>query len=298
MFKLKRNLLAAVIFFLITSMYGQATRVLLNSGHNGPINALAFQQKYELLFSCGSDGTVRAWDTKTKSLVFLLQVSHLPVRMISLNPDKPQVAVVESDGLQIFRLSLWDWQQKRRLYTINLTEIPLFLRFSPQGNLLVYGKADWNGIVFLDAQEGTALPLLQEGTGIVSDVFISSTENSLLSYSPSGSIKYWDLRTRTKRAEFSTLSNLNSIGFSADGRYMTGLYEGRLVVIDLVTGRSIDQREIQNPILAKVNPVTGDILCLSSGRNPVLTLWTLSQGRLSPNITDLKPPGEIGRAHV
>lgn len=252
---------------------------------------MVYQEKFGLLFTCGEDGTVRAWDPQTKGLVFLLQVSHLPVKLIALSPVSPQVAVVESDGFQIFRLSVWDWQQRKRLYTVNLTETPLFLSYSSLGNYLLYGKTDWNGMVFLNAQNGSPLSFFTEGSGIVSSVFISGTENTILSYSPSGSLKYWDLRNGTKRAEFPTLSNISSLSFTANGRFMVGMSGNRLNIIDLVSGRTAASREIPNLQSVSIDPNNSLILTLAGGRVPALNLWSYSDGTIQPEEGPIKHPG-------
>jgi hypothetical protein len=49
--------------------------------------------------------------------VYLLQVSHLPIRALAVNPEAPEVAVIESDGLSVFRLSVWNWQNQSPVFS-------------------------------------------------------------------------------------------------------------------------------------------------------------------------------------
>ncbi len=246
---------AVLILFIlpILCISAEDSRFLINSGHSGTVSDTDFSADGKLIFSGGDDGTVRVWNSSNAQLLYRLQISHLPIRRISASTSKPYIASIESDGINSVNLSVWNWETGERLFRQRLNEIPLFLKFSPQGNFIVYGRTEWESLVFLDAETGRQLPYLTEGFGIVSSVFISDSEKTILTYSPSGNLQYWDLSTSTMKQKVQTVTNLEDISFSASARYMTA-YDGRnLVLVDLITGRKISSVSADKYICSSID---------------------------------------------
>jgi len=277
--RLRRTAILVIAFWcLVTAAgYGESKRVLINTGHSGELTAMEYQDRYGLLFTAGTEGSVRAWDPATRGLVYLLQVSHLPIRALAVNPEAPEVAVIESDGLSVFRLSVWNWQNQSPVFSVDLPELPLFLQYSPKGSFLLYGTATWNGLVLLDSRTGEPLPVLGSAPGIVSSAFMSATENTVLTYSPSGYLKYWDMRNGTLKAEIPTLSGLRDCSFTGNGRYMAALLDGDLVIVDLISGKPAVYREPSEKwSLASLRADT--LLTLSAGQPRRIVLWNVQNG--------------------
>ena len=272
------------IIFVLAVIPGFAANVSLSvdSGHNGPVNAVAFSSDESLLFSGGDDGSIKIWNTDREKLVDSFQSTHLKIRKIIVNPAKPVIAILESDGTSIFRISSWNWQNHKRLFSLELNETPLYLEYSPKGTYLLYTKTDWNSLTFLDSSSGRVQPLIRQGFGIVSYLTVSATENTLMTYSPSGSISYWDLKSASLRQSFDTLSNLKAMSISPNKRYMSASDGKRLTYIDLTNGRTVAAEDLDGIIFTETNPESGDILCYSVGTagRPVLSLWEYTGGRL------------------
>ncbi|MFW5747484.1 MAG: hypothetical protein ACOCX6_01680, partial [bacterium] len=105
-------LTAALVTINAPDLHAQEVRVVINTGHTGRVNSIAYHDSDSLLFSGGADGTLRVWDTETEKLVYLLQITHNPIEKIFLNPEAPQVGIIEKDGISSHRLSVWNWQTK------------------------------------------------------------------------------------------------------------------------------------------------------------------------------------------
>ena len=241
--------LLTVVFLICTSVFSLSAenpRFIINSGHTDLVSSLDAPAEGNLLVSGSYDGTVKVWNTANGKISYQLQVSHLPVRKTAVCPGKPIAAVVVSDGINAVDLTVWNWETGEMLFRHRLTEVPLFLKFSPQGSFIVYGKADWDSLSFLDAETGKNLNLIPDGFGIVSSVFISESEKTLLSYNNSGSIQYWDLTNGNRKAKMSTISDLEQLSFTSNGRYMTGFSGRELVLIDLTKGTKIDSVSAAN----------------------------------------------------
>ncbi|MFQ3619391.1 MAG: hypothetical protein SNJ78_00460 [Spirochaetales bacterium] len=251
----------------------EAEGVLQNS-HSGPILAMVSDESNQLLFTGGKDGTVRIWKGDPLQLIKKIQVSHLPIYGISVDSKNLRIAVLESNGFTQHFLSVWDWQRGNRLYQIQLTEPPLYMQFSPQGTYLGISKPTWQSLVLYDAETGQALPYLQEGFGIVNFFLISSSENTLLSYTPStGNLIYWNLKEGTRKATIRTLTELRSLIPLTD-RYALGFDINFLFMIDLVTGETLARANIPGIITVSVDPASEEIIILhASVEKTVIGYW-------------------------
>ncbi len=241
-----------------------AGHIVINSGHIKPVDALAVDSKNNLLFSGDENGAVKIWDTEKNHLVKNLQVSHLPIKYISVNPVNSDLAVLETDNLTTFKLSVWDWKNGKKRFTHRLSELPLSLSFSPKGSFIVYSKPDWDSLTFLNAKKGYRMEFLEGSTGIVSSVYVSASEKTILLYTPSGTIQYWDLKTgKQKITPIRTKGNLSSVVIASNGATMTGFYDGKLYLIDLVSGKVLDTAVQKNVIAADTDTSTGENAFLS-----------------------------------
>lgn len=261
-------------------------RLVVQSGHTGAVDALAYDSADALLFSGGSDGTVRAWNPTTGEEVCAIQAGHFPVLLLSVDPAASRVAVFESDGIGVFRISVWDWKLGRLLFTHDLSEAPLFLTYSPRGSYLVYGIAEWRSLTFLDAKSGEALPFFQSGFGIVTAAIVSDSERSVLTYNPAGEIDYWSLPSCALKRAFRTSPELDGVGFAANARYMVGFTDEEFDVIDLLSGAVLASAPQEGTQLLAADPDGASIVCYTGGSDresaspiaqpPELSLWTFS----------------------
>ena len=260
-----------LVILLFTTVFAHtADHIVINSGHTKPVNALMGDAKNNLLFTGDENGTVKIWDTAKNHLIKNLQISHLPIRYIAVNPVSSDIAVLVTDNLNTFKLSVWNWKKGVKKFTHRLSELPLSLTYSPKGTFIVYSKPDWNSLTFLDAEKGYRKQFLTGDTGIVSAVYVSASEKTLLLYTPSGTIQYWDLKTGNQKiAPIRTKGNLTSILFAPNGAKMTGFYNNEIYLIDLVSGTILDTAEKKGIVGAAEDFLTGNtaFLSKSGGKN-------------------------------
>ncbi len=236
-------ILLLLLFFLSISTVWSEERVLISTGHTQSINDFALNESRSTLFSAGDDGTLRVWDTDTTQLLYNLQISHLPIVKIAVHPKSSYVALVETDKINTYHLSVWNYATGKKVFSHKIQETPLFLRFSPKGSYLIYSRTDWKSLTFLDADTGSLVSVIEDGFGIVSDVFLSQSERTLLTYNSSGTIRYWNMEEGTqKTSPISTIGDLTHVQFSNNGMYMLGMKENTLYLVNLVNGR-IEARE-------------------------------------------------------
>ncbi len=219
------------------------------------------------------------WDTKTKSLIEKLQISYLTIKDITVNSTGTKLAVVETDNISSFRLSVWDLKNKVILFSHKMEGLPLFIKFSPSGKYIIYSKTDWNGLIFLDSKRGSEVPLIFEDYGIVSSVYITSSEKTLMFYSPSGNIQYWNLTNgKLKAKPIVTRKNLTSINMTEDGTLMTALDSENLYLINLQNGSTLFTEKISNVQYTKIDKLSNRLIILyKENNNYKIGIWLISR---------------------
>ncbi len=209
---------------------------LVDTSHRGTIYDLAYDGQRRLLFSAGEDGTVRIWSHDRRTLVRHLRLGAVRVLRIALHPDRPLLAAVARSTGGDDLLEVWDWQSARRLYRHRLDTAPLHVGFTSLGASLVYCRAQFDSVVFLEPATGEHQERLPAAFGIVSYVATSTNERTLMTYQPTGEIRYWDAATLAVKGVVATLPGLESIALSADKNLLVARSGDDMVAIDVVTG--------------------------------------------------------------
>ena len=252
---------------------------LVNSSHSGRINRIVYNEAQHLLFTAGEDGTVRIWEPEEGRLQRLLRLSRLPLRLMAVRPDSEQVAAVESDSLQAFRLDVWDTRREARVFETDLRDPPLFLGFSPLGRWLVYGRPEYDSLVFLDTRTWTRAPVLTQGFGIVSFALVSRNERNVMAYQSSGWITYLEIGTGRTLRRLKAPVELAAISVSPDNLHLAAAQGDNLVVVDLLSGELVAQVSLPGIQAIDFAPQGGEIACLAEGR---LSLWSFARRALTP----------------
>ena len=209
---------------------------LVNTSHRGAIHDLAYDAQWRLLFSAGDDGTVRAWSHDRRTIVRHLRLGAVRVLRIALHPESTLLAAVARSTMGDDLLEVWDWRSERRLYRHRLEEAPLHLGFTSLGSSLVYSRAQFDSVVFLDPATGQRQVRLPPAFGIVSFVATSTNERTIMTYQPTGEVRYWDAATLAVKGVVPTLPGLEAIALSADKSLLVARAGDDMVAIDVVTG--------------------------------------------------------------
>ena len=225
------------LFSVVALPVSAAPGVLVNSSHAGAVTDLQYDARRRLLFSAGDDGAVRVWSRNDGTIVQHLRLGVLPVERMALHPERTLLAAVLRSDTGGFLIEVWDWRAGHRLFRHTPTEAPLHLDFTSRGSSLVYTKAQFDSVVFLDAATGEPQHRLRFGFGIVSFVTTSTNERTIMTYQPTGRIRYWDAATASLQSEVTAPPGLEQIAISADRRLLVARSGAEIVTIDVVTGR-------------------------------------------------------------
>lgn len=221
---------------------------VLSRKHTGPVSSLAAIPGTDDFYAAGRDGFVSRFSADGFEQIW--QLSELPIIRIAVDPSGELLATYESDGFSIHRVSVWNWEAKQRLYAKRFRDSVTALSWSARGTYLIAGHSSLEGISILDGRTGALKPLFTQSPGMVNLAVTGSSENSIVTFGPSGTIRYTDLRNGTEKASYQGERDLLVPSLISNNLRITGFYGNTLYSIDATTGDTIDQYPAHNPVMA------------------------------------------------
>ncbi|GHV86549.1 hypothetical protein AGMMS50230_21570 [Spirochaetia bacterium] len=278
--------------------------------HQGKVNALIYDGKDRIL-SAGEDGFLGIWNIEDNAAEERFQLSGYALTSMVLRPGYPQIAVAESNGMGLYRISAWDYQKKKNLFILRFRDPISCLAYSAGGNFIILSAGSFagssagsfagtsagsfvktsfdrnsldaqNGVVFINPETGELLPSPENLTGPVSFTATGKSERTMISYSPSGSLSYWELSSGDEIRHFPVPAGITSPILFGNNRFFGGFDSQGLVILDAVSGKEIfrDGR-IKRGTLFPANTDKAEFFCLSpAGGNTELAGYTIdNRGR-------------------
>jgi outer membrane protein assembly factor BamB len=248
-------------------------------GHRGEVSALVCDPQGRVL-SVGADGFLEIWDTNTNAASDRFQLSPYSIISMALRPGKPQITLVENDGLGLYRVSAWDYEQKRNLFTLRFRDSISYANYSAAGNFLMVARSGRTGLAFINSETGEVLKSPQELTGTVTFAATGRSERTMITYMSSGLLSYWDLDSGEEIRRFNVPSNISSPVLLGNNRFFSGFDASGLVILDAVSGqlilreRNIPGAGAQGTIITGDNEVA-EFVCFSVSGNST-TLYHLN----------------------
>ncbi len=264
----------AALLVCAARAWAGAGGVVVDTGHQQRVSAMAYGSRDALVFSGSEDGLLIGWDVYRREPEHSIRVSHQAIRALAVHPRLPHVAVVES-GLASARLSVWDYANSRRLFARQLETAPSSLTYSSTGKYLVYTRERFDSVIFVDPLDGDRLRLFDDGFGMVSYVAFNGKDTTLMTYRPTGQVDYWDIRSGEQLLTLDSVSYLSNIHLlQPDKSVVVGSSAGRLLVADILGSRGALDFADMDGIVALAVSSTGEIACLSEDADRmVLTRW-------------------------
>jgi hypothetical protein len=228
---------------------------IVPGGHRGAINAIV--HKGDLLLSAGSDGFLEIWNTRTGGGQAVGRFQIGPHRIIAMaeRPEKDEVALLESDGMGMFRISVWNYKERRAIFSLPIRDSIGSIFYSMAGKFIIAARTGRTGIILIDSVSGNILQSPQNLTGTVSLAVTGRSERNMVVYLAGGSLSYWDLESGKETNHFDVPANLYSPILFSNNRYLAGVNADGLAVINAITGG----------LLARDNTVPAESLLCSAG---------------------------------
>jgi hypothetical protein len=207
----------------------------LPGGHRGAITAIVRDGGGRIL-SAGVDGFLEIGNDRNMAAEDRFQLSPYGIEAMVLRPGKPQITVIESDGLGLYRISAWDYETKKNLFTLRFRDSISFINYSAAGSFLIAARSGRTGVVFIHPESGEVLESPEELSGSVAFAATGRSERIMICYLTSGVLSYWNLEKKNEIRRFEAPASIRSPVLFGNNRFFGGFDLSGLLILDAVTG--------------------------------------------------------------
>lgn len=194
-------------------------------GHTAHVRASDFSSDGRLVASGSIDHSVRIWDLSHPERPIVLTAHATPVTCVQFSPDGTVLATAQGDRL----VRLWNPSTGEPAGTLpESAAIVQHLRFSPDGTVLATSTG--NLIQLWDVTSMQPIMELSGHEDLIWKLDFSPDGATLASASQDKSLKLWDIRTGTEKANFPFADGVRNIRFTADGSLLL-VASGRVTTI-------------------------------------------------------------------
>ena len=238
----------SLIAFTLFIFSLEAQSHISTQSHQGQVNKIApvsARGTDGTYFSASDDGFVIKWTFDGQGEHY--QFSDVAIKLIAVSPNGNEIALYETDGGSINRITVWDWKTLSRKYLKKFSDSITSLAYSANGTYLIAGTATVDGAVFIRTQGWQIVDKIKENTGIVSYIHTSNTEKTCVFYSPSGTISFYNLATGKLKQKMSIVKGLSQPVMYNENRYFAGVRDNTIYIT--YSGKTIASIPANNPII-------------------------------------------------
>ena len=212
------------------------------------IKALPVKSGNELTyFTAGDDGFLIKWSDNNEGEHY--QISDVGIKLIAVSPNSNYVAVYESDGGSVNKVSVWDWRTLTRKFYKKYTDSITSLEFSAKGTYLIVGTASVDGAEFYNTSNWSKINKIKANTSIVNYIHTSDTEKTAVFYSPAGSLSYYNMQTGQLKEKFTVIQGLSDVVLYNSNIFLAGIRDNTIYVLNAYKGTTVTSIKAQNPII-------------------------------------------------
>ena len=279
MLKSRIALLLSLILLPALLWSQNSSRLIIDSGHNSPVESMEYGSTGNTLISVDSNGLVKVWDLSSNSLINQVDTGLQGTIQLRTHPEKKQIALLVSRP-GFTRLAVWDWENNRELFSKELSDKPIQFDYSGMGNYIFTTRINTPSIVLMDSQSGRIYSYLKRLYDLFSYGYIGSSERIIMTYSNSGIIKYLDIRTGAiKGTAVTTTSGLSQLSVlqTESKRNIIARKGNTLYLIDRSNGSVQNSITIEDMLDFSADSESGIVSVIqksSTGRLKVKTLDT------------------------
>jgi len=249
-------------------------------GHRGSVSAVF--QRGDSIISAGEDGFLGIWNPTTAAAIDRFQVSQRRIIAMAGRPGKDEACVVENDGLGLYWISVWNYRERRKIFSLQFRDPIGYISYSAGGKFIIAARTGRTALVLINANSGAILQSPQSLTGTIGLVVTGRSERNMMVYLASGEISYWDIETGNRTNTFSAPPNMYSTALFSNNRYLAGLNAQGLTVVHATSGEILG-RDASIPNGSMLCADGDDFICLVQKNNEAAELYRFTidnRGRL------------------
>lgn len=229
----------------ISSVFVFADGTISTQAHEDSVTQIASLETSEVtessVISCSKDGFLIKWDENDLGEHY--QITDLQIKLVTRNPNTKEIAVYETDGVSIHRVSVWNWETLTRKYAKRFPDSVTGLSYSEKGTYLLVGTAAMNGVYVLNASTGNVAKKPANAPSLCTLLKTGDSEKNLIMYSQTGSLVYYTLSTNKQKAKFYMEPRLEQVYLFGSGdtknRFIAGYKDNSVYIVDALSGKNI-----------------------------------------------------------
>lgn len=243
--------LSIILFFLTFTGFLFAQSHYSTESHQSQVNCIstvASASGYDQSFyTAGQDGFIIKWTSDNQGEHY--QITDVGIKLMAVSPNGNLIAVYETDGGSVNKVSVWDWTTLTRKYNKKFSDSITSLKFSAKGNYLIIGTATVDGAVFVRTNGWTIVDKIRANTSIVNYITTSETEKTCVFYSPTGNLSYYNMSNGSLKSKFSITQGLEQCAMINNNKFFVGVKDNNIYVINAFKGNTISSIPAQSPII-------------------------------------------------
>ena len=196
-------------------------------------------------YSASDDGFVIKWAFDGQGEHY--QFSDVAIKLLAVSPNGNEIALYETDGGSINRVTVWDWKTLTRKYLRKFSDSITSLSYSANGTYLIVGTATVDGAVFIRTAGWQIVDKIKTNTSIVSYIHTSNTEKTCVFYSPSGNLSFYNLQNGKLKTKMQIVKGLTQTVMYNENRFFAGVYDNKIYIT--AGGKTIASVPANNPII-------------------------------------------------
>jgi hypothetical protein len=219
------------------------------TGHRGNITALL--HKGNTVISAGEDGFIVIWNLNQRTVSSRFQLTTYRIQSVVSHPQKDEICIIESGGLNNYRVSAWNYSLKRKLFTVFSAEPVGYINYSGSGNFIMACGLNGDTLSLLDSVTGNIISTALVPEGTVSFAMTGRSERNILIYQSeyeeysgragySGQILYYDIDSHEVTGSFQAPGSLSNPVIFGNNRFLAGINSDGLLLVDAASGETFD----------------------------------------------------------
>ncbi len=199
-------------------------------------------------YTASKDGFVIRWTSNNGGQHY--QLSDIGVSKIAASPDGRFVAVYETDGGSLNRISVWEWKSLTKVFTKKYSDTVNSIAFSAQGTYLIVGTSTMDAVEFFRTKDWIKVPnVIESNSSIISYIYTSDTEKTALFYSTSGTISYFNLKDGSLKLKKTLIPGLTQCVLYNNSMYFAGVKDNKISIFNATNGKLLKEISSYTPII-------------------------------------------------
>jgi len=242
----KKLIFILTLFSLLTPL----SAADITWGHIGKITALAGAG--ENIISAGEDGFIVIWNTGQRAAVERFQLTTDKIETLASHPTRKEICITETDGIGGYRISVWNYTLKKKLFSVSSIDPVTYINYSAGGSFILAAGFNGSSLALLNSETGKLVSIPEIPSGSVTLAVTGRGEQIMMLYQAEyhdylsqyeGQILYLDMESGSVSNRLPAPGNMAKPLLFGNNRFIAGLNSKGLLIVNAVTGEIFENAE-------------------------------------------------------